>query len=58
MFGIEEFIVDGIIVLHYLEFVSGMSPRSLVIRKMRRTNHGTDVYPMDITNNGLSIIRK
>lgn len=58
MFGIEEFIVDGIIILHYLEFVSGMSPRSLVIRKMRRTNHGTDVYPMNITNKGMSIIRK
>jgi len=57
-FGVEEFIVDGIIVLHYLEFVSGMSPRSLVIRKMRRTNHGTDVYPMKITNNGMSVIRK
>lgn len=57
-FGIEEYIVDGIIVLHYLEFVSGMSPRSLVIRKMRRTNHGTDVYPMNIDNKGISIIRK
>lgn len=58
MFGIEEFIVDGIIVLHYLEFVSGMSPRSLVIRKMRRTNHGTDVYPLNITNKGIFVIRK
>ena len=57
-FGIEEFIVDGIIVLHYLEFVSGMTPRSLVIRKMRRTNHGTDVYPISITNKGLSIMKK
>jgi len=57
-FGIEEYIVDGIIVLHYLEFVSGMSPRSLVVRKMRRTNHGTDVYPMNIDNKGLSILRK
>jgi len=57
-FGIEEFIVDGIIVLHYLEFVSGMSPRSLVIRKMRRTKHGTDVYPINITNKGMSLIRK
>jgi KaiC/GvpD/RAD55 family RecA-like ATPase len=29
--------------------------RSLVIRKMRRTNHGKDVYPMDITNRGIVI---
>lgn len=57
-FGIEEFIVDSIIILHYLEFVSGMSPRSLLIRKMRRTNHGTDVYPVNITNKGIFVIRK
>jgi KaiC/GvpD/RAD55 family RecA-like ATPase len=57
-FGIEEFIADGIIVLHYLEFVVGGSPRSLIIRKMRRTSHGTDVYPIKITNKGLAIIRK
>ncbi len=52
-FGIEEFLVDGVIVLNYLEFVAGGSPRSLIIRKMRRTKHGSDVYPLDITNKGL-----
>jgi len=57
-FGIEEFISDSIIVLHYLEFVVGGSPRSLIIRKMRRTNHGTDVYPIKITNKGLVIVKK
>lgn len=52
-FGIEEFLVDGVIVLNYLEFVAGGSPRSLLIRKMRRTKHGSDIYPIDITNKGL-----
>jgi len=54
-FGIEEFLVDGVIVLNYLEFVAGGSPRSLIIRKMRRTKHGTDIYPLEITNKGLTL---
>lgn len=53
-FGIEEFLVDGVIVLNYLEFVAGGSPRSLIIRKMRRTRHGTDIYPFDVTKKGIS----
>jgi KaiC/GvpD/RAD55 family RecA-like ATPase len=52
-FGVEEFLVDSIILLNYLEFATGGSPRSLIIRKMRRTKHGSDIYPIDITNKGL-----
>ena len=54
-FGIEEFIVDGIIVLNYLEFVAGGSPRSMLIRKMRRTKHGSDIYPFQITKKGIEL---
>lgn len=54
-FGVEEFVVDGVIILNYLEYASGELNRSLIIRKMRRTNHGKDIYPMEITRNGLSI---
>ncbi len=54
-FGVEEFIVDGILILHYLDYAAGNVPRSLTIRKMRRTNHGTDIYPLKITNKGLVI---
>ncbi|MDI6826153.1 MAG: ATPase domain-containing protein [Candidatus Aenigmarchaeota archaeon] len=54
-FGVEEFLVDGIIVLNYLGLVVGGSPRSLIIRKMRRTKHGTDVYPIEITKRGIEI---
>ena len=54
-FGIEEFLVDGVLVLNYLEFVAGGSPRSLIIRKMRRTKHGSDIYPINITNKGLTL---
>jgi KaiC/GvpD/RAD55 family RecA-like ATPase len=54
-FGIEEFLVDGIVVLNYLEFVAGGSPRSLIIRKMRRTKHGSDIYPFNITKKGIEL---
>jgi KaiC/GvpD/RAD55 family RecA-like ATPase len=54
-FGIEEFLSDGIVVLNYLEFVAGGSPRSLLIRKMRRTKHGSDIYPFQITKRGIEL---
>ncbi len=55
--GIEEFVVDGIIRLHYLEFTTADTPRSLVIRKMRRTNHETDIFPFEITEKGIVVKR-
>ncbi len=56
-FGIEEFVVDGVIVLNYLEYASGGLDRSMIIRKMRRTNHGKDIYPMEITEKGIVLKR-
>jgi len=53
-FGVEEFIVDGVIILNYLGIGEAYS-RSLTIRKMRRTDHGNDVYPLDITSKGIVI---
>ncbi len=55
-FGVEEFAVDGVVILHYLG-IGEVSARSLTIRKMRRTRHGNDVYPMEITDKGV-IIKK
>jgi KaiC/GvpD/RAD55 family RecA-like ATPase len=54
-FGVEEFVVDGIVILNYLEYASGELNRSLIIRKMRRTDHGTDIYPMEISKKGISV---
>ena len=54
-YGVEEFVVDGVIILNYLEYASGELNRSLIIRKMRRTNHGTDIYPMEISKNGINV---
>ena len=54
-FGFEEFIADGIIVMHFLDYATPETKRSLMIRKMRRTNHGTDVYPIMVTENGIVV---
>jgi len=55
-FGVEEFIVDGVILLHFLG-IGEKNYHSLQIRKMRRTNHEKDVYPMEIGKDGI-IVRK
>lgn len=54
-FGVEEFVVDGVLVLNYLEFATGGLDRSVIIRKMRRTNHGKDIYPFEITPTGIEV---
>ncbi len=51
-FKIEEFTCDGIIILSYY---SGEFPRGLVIRKMRATEHDTDVFPFEIKS-GVGIV--
>ena len=56
-FGVEEFVTDGVIVLNYLEYAAGGLQRSLIIRKMRRTNHGKEIYPFEITEKGIVLRR-
>jgi len=53
-FGVEEFVVDGVLVMNYLGIGEAYN-RSLTIRKMRRTNHGKDVYPFEITSKGIVV---
>lgn len=55
-FGVEEFVVDGVIVLHFLG-LGESTFYSIQVRKMRRTNHGKDTYPMEIGDNGI-IVKK
>ena len=49
-FGVEEFVVDGIIALYF-------SPpnRSIFIRKMRGTHHDANPHPIAITQQGIII---
>ncbi len=53
-FGVEEYITDGVITMHFVGF-GGAAYHSLQVRKMRRTNHGKDLYPMVIGKNGIEI---
>jgi KaiC/GvpD/RAD55 family RecA-like ATPase len=53
-FGVEEYVVDGVIVLHYMG--AGMqSNRTMHIRKMRATKHSEELHPIKITENGIEI---
>jgi len=53
-FGVEEFVVDSVISLYYFGIGANIA-RSLIIRKMRRTKHGTNTYPFNIENKGITI---
>lgn len=53
-FGVEEFVADGVIVMQYMGIGEG-SFHSLQVRKMRRTDHGKDIYPMMITDKGIKL---
>jgi len=53
-YGVEEYVVDGVIVLHYMG-VGTQSNRTMHIRKMRATKHSEDLHPMEICNQGIKI---
>ncbi|UCC91531.1 MAG: AAA family ATPase [Candidatus Aenigmatarchaeota archaeon] len=53
-FGVGEFIVDAVIVLHYLN-IGKQSFGNLQIRKMRRTKHEHGWFPINITSSGLEV---
>jgi len=53
-FGVEEYVVDGVIVLHYMG-IGTRSNRTMHIRKMRATKHSEDLHPMEISEKGIAI---
>jgi KaiC/GvpD/RAD55 family RecA-like ATPase len=53
-YGVEEFVSDGVIVLHYMG-IGTQSNRTLHIRKMRATKHSEDLHPLEITETGIKI---
>ena len=55
-YGVEEYVVDGVIVLHYMG-VGTQSNRTMHIRKMRSTKHSEDLHPMQITPKGIKVTR-
>jgi len=55
MYGVEEFVVDGVIVLYFIKKENVFS-RAIAIRKMRSTNHSLKIHPMQISTPGGVII--
>ncbi len=49
-FGVEEFIVDGVVMLYFKPPV-----RALLVRKMRGIDHDKKVHPFNITGNGIEV---
>ncbi|MFP4423760.1 MAG: RAD55 family ATPase [Candidatus Woesearchaeota archaeon] len=52
--GVSEFAADGVVLLSF-ESLGGEFPRSLSIRKMRKTKNNEDTHPFDITSEGIKI---
>jgi len=53
--GIIEYIVDCIVKLNFIP-VTEEFKRTIMIRKMRRTDHSTLVHPFEITKSGLKVV--
>lgn len=49
-FGVEEFVVDGVIALYFTP-----PHRSIFVRKMRGTDHSKTVHPFEITQQGITV---
>jgi len=56
-FGVEEFVTDGVITLHYMG-IGQEFHRGIAIRKMRSTAHSEDVHPLKISNKGMVISKR
>ncbi len=56
-FGFEEFLADGVIVLSLLNVGGDIFP-NLQVRKLRRTHHKREHFPIEITNSGLKLLSK
>lgn len=55
-FGVEEFVVDGIIKLDFVS-IGPQSGRHLLVRKMRRTAHIETPYPIEIGKDGITVLK-
>jgi circadian clock protein KaiC len=53
--GVIEFMVDSVMVLQFMGIAK--YKRSLAIRKMRFTDHSSDIHPFVIGPNGIKIMR-
>lgn len=54
-YDVEEYVVDGVIVLHYSGIGGGGTNRTIHVRKMRSTKHSEDLHPLTITKTGMKV---
>ncbi|MEE8358888.1 MAG: ATPase domain-containing protein [Candidatus Hydrothermarchaeales archaeon] len=54
VFGVEEFVVDGVVIMHHIQ-QKDVKIRGIEILKMRGTDHGHRIYPMNFTKQGLEV---
>lgn len=54
-FGFEEFLADGVLILKYFEYAGEGEPRTMVVRKMRRTDHNSNVFSLNISRDGVKV---
>jgi len=52
--GIIEYLVDTVILLEFVPVAEDYN-RTIKIRKMRRTDHDTDIFPFEVTADGLKV---
>ncbi len=55
-FGVEEYVVDGVIVLRAVSMGKAGMERTLEIRKMRRTAHDEGIHDFDFTKSGIRVL--
>ncbi len=53
-FGVEEYVADGVIVLHHIS-IGTENFGNIEVRKMRRTKIKKGLYPIDINKGGLRV---
>ena len=53
-FGVEEFLTDAVILLHYLG-IGEATYNNIEIRKMRRTKHAKGTFPLEFSQDGIRI---
>ncbi|MDY6762082.1 MAG: ATPase domain-containing protein [Candidatus Nanohaloarchaea archaeon] len=53
-FGVEEFAVDGIVMLYYMK-KGNVFQRGITVRKMRGSDHSTEIHPLEIGAGGITV---
>ncbi len=54
VFGVEEFVVDGVVIMHHIQ-QKDVRIRGIEVLKMRGTDHGHRIYPVNFTKHGLEV---